>query len=95
MQRKLDEPSKQRLLQLIYQTIESKNITVYCIEVSVMAGNNEAFVFATEIAQFLTQQKFKIGGIGQFQRSPVVKGVEIGTEHFNKKCVTVSVGYKQ
>ena len=95
IQRKLNEPSKQQLLKLIYQTIETKNITDSCIELSAMAGNNEAFVFATEIAQFLKQQNFKIGGIGQFQRSPVVKGVEIGADRFNKKCVTINVGYRQ
>lgn len=95
MQRKLSELSKQQLLQLVHQTIETKNITDSCIELSAMAGNNEAYVFAAEIAQFLRQQNLKIGSIGQFQRSPVVKGVEIGADGFNKKCVTISVGYRQ
>ncbi|MBL0145396.1 MAG: hypothetical protein IPP48_06200 [Chitinophagaceae bacterium] len=95
IQRKLNEPSKQQLLQLIYQTIEQKNITDSCIEVSAMAGNNEALIFATEILQFLKEQNLKASGIGQFQRAPVVKGVEIGASQFNKKCVTISVGYRQ
>jgi hypothetical protein len=95
IQRKLSEMSKQQVLQLIHQTIETKNIADSCIELSAMAGNNEAYVFASEIAQFLRQQNFKIGSIGQFQRSPVVKGVEIGADRFNKKCVTISVGYRQ
>ena len=61
-----------------------------------MAGNNEALVFATEILQFLKQEKLKVSNdIGQFQRAPVVKRVEIGADRFNKKCVTVSVGYRQ
>jgi hypothetical protein len=95
IQRKLDDPSKRQLLSLIYRTIENKNVTDSCIAVSAMGGNNEALIFATEILQFLKQQKFKVNGIGQFQQSPVVRGVEIGTDRFNKKCVTIKVGYGQ
>jgi len=95
MQRKLNNLSKQRLLQLINEAFEkNKNITDSTIEVSALSGNNEAFIFATEILKFLQEQKLKVGNsIGQFQQSPPVKGVEIGIG-FNRKNIAVKVGYK-
>lgn len=95
IQRKLDDPSKQKLLQLINEAFENnKNITDSTIEVSALSGNNEAFNFATEIVKFLKQQNLKVANsIGQFQRSPPIKGVAIGFG-FDRKHVEIQVGYK-
>ncbi len=92
IQRKLNEPNKLKLLALINQSLE-KDISSR-IEVSAVVGSSEAFNFANEILQFLTNQNLVVENyIGQFQQSPPVKGVEVGFNK-HKKCVTVMVGYK-
>jgi hypothetical protein len=92
IQRKLDEPSKQRLLELIHQTSESnKKGTTPCIRVSAVGGNSEALNFAVAIFQFLKEQKLNLqDDIGSFQRSPIIKGVLIEP---GQECISVSVGY--
>lgn len=96
-QRTLNNQAKQELIYLILETIERKKITDSCIIISSASGSNEALTFATEILEFLKSNNLNVSNnIGQFQRSPPVKGVEIGDSKFgDKKCVEVSVGYMQ
>lgn len=95
IQRRLDGASKQRLLQLINETfMKNKNIVDSTIYVSALSGNNEAFVFATEILQFLKVSNLNVDNfIGQFQQSPPIKGVEVGRD-FEAKNIVVKVGYR-
>lgn len=93
--RKLDDASKQRLLDLIGKVIRDNSLTENS-EVMVMSqmSDSEALAFAREIQNFLKQKNLKINDdIGQFQSSPIVAGVSIGFNKFEKK-VEVRVGYR-
>jgi hypothetical protein len=98
VQRHLNEKNKALLIQRIEEELRLENKDKSnCISISSIS-DSEAYKLAEEIFVFLKSQNYKIsgGGIGSFQQSPPVIGVEIGFEKFNKnpkKCLEIKVGF--
>jgi hypothetical protein len=97
--RHLNPDSEARMLELIEQALDKeKKDKNCCITISSIMGNSEALSFATEILFFLEQKHYNVSkDIGQFQRSPIIKGVQIGFSSLSKKeskCLEILVGYK-
>lgn len=94
-QRKLSVESKKKLIDLISQIREQRKdvITENIIEVSSVSGSREAFLFATEIIDYLKSINYNVGkSVGQFQRHPVINGVLVEFDS-GRKRISIAVGY--
>ncbi len=103
--RNLDDPFKEKLLEMIDHTFKENNKFNPCVKVYSVQGNPESLNLANQIQLFLQEKKLDVfNQVIQYQYSPSIKGVAIffnftpHIEIFNSEpktnCVCIVVGNK-